>query len=212
MSELIILIPSYNEICTLKKIVTFLKKKYDILVVDDGSTDQTKQFLKSQKIKYLSIKDNKGYTYALIKGIKFIKNNFKKKYILTLDADGEHNFSYISKIINFIEKENLDLVIGNRNYKNRFSEILISKYSNIKFGIKDPFSGFKIYKTNYLYKYINKINKKNFLVDLVAIYLKKDFKVKNIDIKINKIKNRKSKIGSGIINNVKLFYCIKYFI
>jgi hypothetical protein len=111
-----------------------------------------------------------------------------------------------------IEKENLDLVIGDRNYKNRLSEILISKYSNFKYGIKDPFSGFKIYKTNYLYKYINKINKKNFLVDLVAIYLKKGFEVKNIDIKVNRIKNRKSRIGSGIINNVKLFYCIKYFI
>jgi glycosyltransferase involved in cell wall biosynthesis len=212
MSGLIILIPSYNEIKSLRKIVLSIKDKYKILVVNDGSTDGTVEFLKKNKINQVINKNNQGYTLSLIKGINFIKNNFNKKYILTIDADGEHRLSFIKKIYNEIKKKNLDLVIGNRNFKNRISETLISKYVDIKYGIKDPFSGFKIYKVDYLYKYINKVNKKKFLIDLVSIYLKNSLKIKNINIKVNKIKKRKSRTGIGIITNIKMLSSIKYFI
>ena len=212
MSGLIILIPSYNEIKSLRRIVLSIKDKYKILVVNDGSTDGTVEFLKKNKISHIINKNNQGYTLSLIKGINFIKNNFNVQYILTIDADGEHRLSFIKKIYNEIKKKKLDLVIGNRNSKNRISETLISEYVDVKYGIKDPFSGFKIYKADYLYKYINKVNKKKFLIDLVSIYLKNSLKIKNINIKVNKIKKRKSRTGIGIITNIKMLSSIKYFI
>lgn len=212
MSELIILIPSYNEIKSLTKIVFALNKKYKILVVDDSSTDGTCHFLKKNKIDHIINKNNQGYTVSLIKGINYIKKNYKKKYILTLDADGEHKLSFIKKIFDKIKGENLDLVIGNRNFKNRISENLISKYLDIKCGIKDPLSGFKIYETNSLYRYINKVEKKKFLIDLVAVYIKNSLKIKNINIIVNRVKNRRSRTGTGIISNIKIFSSIKYFI
>ena len=48
MSGLIILIPSYNEIKSLRRIVLSIKDKYKILVVNDGSTDGTVEFLKKK--------------------------------------------------------------------------------------------------------------------------------------------------------------------
>ena len=212
MSGVIILIPSFNEIKSLKKIIKSLKNKYKILVVDDGSTDGTSQFLKQNKIKHIINKSNRGYTLSLIRGINFVKKNWKFDYLLTLDADGEHKLKYIKIIINKIKNKNLDLVVGNRNNKNRISEILLSKYVNIKYRIEDPLSGFKIYKTQDLYKYINKINYQKFMVDLLAIYLKNNLKVENIKITTNKIINRESKISGGIVNNIKMLFLIKDFI
>lgn len=52
----------------------------------------------------------------------------------------------------------------------------MSSYVKFKYGVEDPFSGFKIYKSQYLYKYINKIHNKKFMIDLLAIYLKKKTK------------------------------------
>jgi glycosyltransferase involved in cell wall biosynthesis len=212
MSKLIILIPSYNEIKSLKKLLISLKNKYKILVVDDGSIDGTENFLKKNKINHIVNKKNQGYTFSLIRGINFIRKKKQIDYILTLDADGEHKLNYIKNIIDKIKTKKLDLVIGNRDSKNRISEILISNYVNIKYGVEDPFSGFKIYKSQHLYKYINKIHHKKFMIDLLAMYLKNSLKVGNIQIKTKKIKNRQSKIGSGIINDVKMFSLIKYFI
>jgi glycosyltransferase involved in cell wall biosynthesis len=211
MPRIIILIPSYNEIKSLKKIITSLKNKYKILVVNDGSLDGTEKYLKKNKINHITNKKNQGYTLSLIRGINFIKKK-KIDYILTLDADGEHKLNYIKKIIDRIKLKNLDLVIGNRDNKNRISEILISNYVKIKYGVEDPFSGFKIYKSQHLYKYINKIHHKKFMIDLLAIYLKKNLKVGNIKIKTKKIKDRESRIGNGIINDIKMMSLIKYFI
>jgi hypothetical protein len=50
------------------------------------------------------------------------------------------------------------------------------------------------------------------MIDLLAIYLKKNLKVGNIKIKTKKIKDRESRIGNGIINDIKMMSLIKYFI
>ncbi len=57
-----------------------------------------------------------------------------------------------------IKLNNLDLLIAERDKKNRFSEILLSFIFNKKFGINDPLSGLKIYKSYTLYKILKMIN------------------------------------------------------
>ena len=124
MAKLAVLIPSYNELNNIKKIV---KYNYNFLVVDDHSYDGTNLFLKIKKINFIKNKKNLGYEKNLINGIK----KFKKycDFLITFDGDGQHKLSDLRKIINI--KKPFDIIVCNRKKKNRFMEEVISYFSNL---------------------------------------------------------------------------------
>ena len=70
MHDLVILIPAYNEVKNLAKI---LKYKYNYLIIDDGSNDGTVNLLKKNKINYIKNLINIGYEKSLIKGLVYLK-------------------------------------------------------------------------------------------------------------------------------------------
>ena len=71
MFSTVIVIPSYNELPTLKSLVKKLNKN-NILIIDDASTDGTSKFLKEKKIIHISNKENIGYEGSLIKAFKYL--------------------------------------------------------------------------------------------------------------------------------------------
>ena len=88
--KIIIVIPCFNEGNTIYKIYKSASRYGKVLIVNDCSTDNTIQILNKKKIKFLSNDENIGYEASIIKGIKYVLNNFKNtKYIATMDADGE---------------------------------------------------------------------------------------------------------------------------
>ena len=112
---LTILIPCLNEEKTLefciKKALLFLKKKnfkYEILVVDNGSTDNTVNVAKKNGARVIGEK-KRGYGAALITGIK----NSKGKFIIMGDADGSYDFSNLESFIKKFD-DGYDLICGNR--------------------------------------------------------------------------------------------------
>lgn len=204
MHDLIILIPSFNEVQNLKKII---KKKYDFLIIDDNSTDGTQELLKKNKIKYIRNTKNIGYEKSIIKGFKNIKKNID--YVLTIDGDGEHPINNIKKILNFAKKNNADLVVCNRNKFNRFLEKVFSYFFYIRYKIKDPLSGMKLYYMPSLKKILSKTDKNNFLVDIIINSIKKNFIIKNYNISSQK-KIGSSKIGNSIYVQIKLVTLFKF--
>lgn len=105
--DIVILIPCFNEEKTILRASKMAKNFADVLVADDSSTDNTKEILIKNKIKFFSNRINQGYEKNLINGFKYIFSNFKKKkYILTFDADGEFQAEGISKLISLIKKKN----------------------------------------------------------------------------------------------------------
>ena len=116
-NSLILLIPSFNELNNFKTFLIGLKKNYNILVVDDCSTDKTSEFLKKNKILFIKNKKNLGYETSLLKGIQFIKKRKRYKKILTIDADGQHKVKYIHLINKMFDQNNADMVIGVRKKK-----------------------------------------------------------------------------------------------
>ena len=208
-SSLIILIPSHNELNNFKSFFFQLNKKYNILVIDDCSSDWTIEFLKKNKILFLKNKKNIGYEKSLIKGFKYIKKIKKYKKILTMDADGQHKLKYVSLINKICDKNDADLVVGIRERKNRNIEKIISYIFKKKYEINDPLSGFKIYKTKTLFQFnLNNI-KKYFLVDLLIQFCEEK---KKIITKIIQTRPRKDKprIGNFIKVNFKMIKILKF--
>ena len=182
MHDLIILIPAYNEINNLNKI---LKNNYNFLIIDDCSNDGTEKLLKKKKIKYIKNLKNIGYEKSLIKGFSYLKNK-KIKYVCTLDGDGEHPINKIKQIYSLAKKKKIDLIICNRKSKNRLLENILSNLFKIRFGLEDPLSGMKMYYMPKLKKIINKIDKNSFLVDVVKTFIDKKYKIFNYEISTKK--------------------------
>ena len=115
----IVLIPSYEPDNNLIKLVKDLnkEKEFEIVIVNDGSNETfNKIFEEVEKYgKVISYKHNKGKGYALKKGIKYIKENYKKDYlIITMDSDGQHTIKDAKKLIEYTEQNKDVLTIGKR--------------------------------------------------------------------------------------------------
>tara|TARA_Y200000002_G_scaffold370410_1_gene365858 strand:- start:573 stop:1214 length:642 start_codon:yes stop_codon:yes gene_type:complete len=211
MFHLGVIIPSKNEFGSLRKIVKKLqKKKVKFIIINDGSTDNTDEYLVKNKINHIKNRVSVGYTKSILKGILYFKSK-NIKYILTMDADGEHDINYLKKFKEKLKKNNYDLIVANRYHKNRISEKIISFFTKKRFNIEDPLSGFKLYKLKTILKNFKYIKNNNFFVDYMAFLLKKNYQVVNINYKNSKLINRKSRIGNKFIINFRIMSMLRFF-
>ncbi len=199
-----IVIPALNEEKNLRKVLIKFNKIGKTIVINDNSSDLTKNI--AEKFCYKVITNNRrlGYDKSLRRGMEYIiKNEKTTKYILTADADGQH---YNIPIKNIIKKLNLyDLVICERDKLNRISEKIISFISFVMFSIKDPLSGVKCYKLENIKKSFFSLNKKKDYVGMFFFKLYNKNKICNIRIKVNN-KNKISSFGEGFKTNLKIFF------
>jgi len=119
-TKIVILIPAYNEEKYIGGVIKdCFKYGLDIIIVDDGSLDDTPKIIKSisspKDIKIISIRHslNKGKGQSLKTGFEYIlKNNYSG--VITLDADGQHDTGEIKNFLKVVKKEDPDLIIGDR--------------------------------------------------------------------------------------------------
>ncbi len=155
-----IVIPVYNEeeslrelVSNIKKAFAKIKKSYEIIFVDDGSTDNTLEILKgilggSKQIRVLSFRRNLGKSPALMFGFKEATG----KFIVTLDADLQDDPVNIMSLFQKLSKNNFDIVTGWRKVRRdkiykRLSSSIFNNIVSMLFGLKvhDLNSGLKIY-------------------------------------------------------------------
>ena len=116
MIDLTVIIPVYNEVSTINKIIKKINKlkiNKQIIVVDDGSKDGTKKIINKNKSKINKIffhKKNCGKGSAIRSAQKFIKG----KYVIIQDADLEYDPKDYFKLLNKLKKKNLKVVYGSR--------------------------------------------------------------------------------------------------
>lgn len=155
-SNIAILIPAYNEGKYIKTVINkCINYNLDIIIVNDGSTDNTgeilKEFKSENKIIVINHDINKGKGEALKTGFNYIINN-KYSGVITIDADGQHDTNEIQNFLNEIKNNNPDLIIGSRfqntkgmpfirKFVNYFTSWIISYIAGKK--IEDVQSGFR---------------------------------------------------------------------
>jgi glycosyltransferase involved in cell wall biosynthesis len=131
MSKITFIIPVYNEVKTVRaainEVINFKYKYKEIIIIDngsnDGSADIIKQFYKFKYIKIILKKKNSGYGSSIKQAI----NNATGKYIYIYCADLEYEINSCIIMKDYLEKNNLDFILGNRIKKNMdFIELLIS--------------------------------------------------------------------------------------
>ncbi|HHT19279.1 MAG: glycosyltransferase family 2 protein [Euryarchaeota archaeon] len=109
--KIITIIPAYNEEKTIAKVVEAVKYYSDVVVVDDGSTDQTSTLAANAGAYILNHSENMGKGAALKTGLNYAINCDYSKIVL-LDGDGQHDPQYIPRLLEGIN--GADMIIGSR--------------------------------------------------------------------------------------------------
>lgn len=155
--DISIVVPAYNEEGSVGElheeivsVMNTLGRGYEIIFIDDGSTDGTFQKLSSlSPIKIIRFRKNFGQTAALDAGIKEVQGT----YIITMDGDGQNDPADIPRLIDAVEKNNLDVVSGwRKNRQDLLSKRFFSRCAAmlrkilINDGVHDSGCTLKIYK------------------------------------------------------------------
>jgi len=110
----LILIPTFNEALSLPRVINQIKSElpeFEILVIDDGSTDNSKEIAIQNEVNIVSLPFNVGVGGAVRVGFKYaLENNFST--VIQIDADGQHLPSEAIKLLNASESN--CVVVGSR--------------------------------------------------------------------------------------------------
>lgn len=150
-----VIIPTYNNAATIKQVITSVAGyTHDVIVVNDGSTDETQSLIASfpfvQCIQYNS---NKGKGWALRKGLELATGK-GYNFAITIDADGQHFANDLPTFLNRLEQQKKAIIIGARNmdqvsvpgkssFGNRFSNFWFKIETGIS--LPDTQSGYRLY-------------------------------------------------------------------
>lgn len=115
--KVLVIIPAYNEesniLNTIKSIKKYKDIKFDYIVINDGSTDNTLDVLQKNNINHLSLPFNMGIGAAVQTGYKYAYYN-DYDVAVQFDGDGQHDISYLKKVITPIKNKEADMVVGSR--------------------------------------------------------------------------------------------------
>ena len=109
------LIPAYNEASSIAAIVSAVSAHLEVLVVDDGSRDETASLAEAAGARVLRQVPNQGKGSALRAGFRQALDEGRGA-VLTLDADGQHDPAEIPRFLRVREQERAHLVIGRRSF------------------------------------------------------------------------------------------------
>jgi len=206
-----IIIPTYNEAGSIRRLLeeikkSLRKKSYEVIVVDDNSPDHTADIALSLKkthhVKVIKRKSKLGLSSAVIDGLKIAKGNI----IGVMDADFSHPPGLIQRLVQTIEKQDFDLVIGSRKIKGGSVEVwpfhrrLMSRFASALAipltKVKDPMSGFFFFKKEIIKDV--KLKPLGYKILLEILVKGRQKKIKEIPYMFRNRTFGKSKIGSKV--------------
>lgn len=194
MTDLIIaFIPAYNEEDFIGSVIKGVKNYFDrVVVVDDGSTDDTRQEAARAGATVLRHDKNLGKGASLKTGFDFILNNFPRtEAVITLDADGQHESGEIPEFINVFRKTAADLIIGERvinrwemPFLRQIGNSAVSWLISRKIGQKiyDTQSGFRLFSGKFLENFKPESSGYGVETEIILAAAKNKFKIAAIPV------------------------------
>lgn len=197
-----IVIPAFNEEDVIHELLERiveegLDKSYEVLFIDDGSTDQTAEIIGRYPVKLLKHHVNKGYGAALKTGIR----NAGGTFVIMMDSDGQHDPQYIGKIESMLQEH--DMVIGERSAashqvrRRKAGKKLIKRVGQylVEQELPDYNSGFRGFRKEVIAGMLHLMpNGFSFSTTSTLAFLKEGYNVGTLHIEVSERKGRKSNV------------------
>lgn len=167
--KILVMIPAYNEAENIERVVENLKSNYsqfDYVVINDGSKDQTAQICRERGYNLLDLPVNLGLSGGFQAGMKYALVNGYDAAV-QFDGDGQHDPQYIQDLVDAMEKEKADIVIGSRFVSKKkpwTSRMIGSRIIHFAIWvttgkkIKDPTSGMRLFSKKVLSEFATSMN------------------------------------------------------
>ena len=222
MSDTLIIIPTYNNAGTLEDVIRrCLAQGLPVLVVNDGSSDETASILERMEVQSISHPKKLGKGQALISGfLEARRQGFK--YALTIDSDGQHFPEDIPALLE--EKGERTLVVGSRSqmgadgggsFANRFSNFWFRLYTWVD--LPDTQTGFRLYPLNELPSLNLLSSRYEAELTLLVFSAWKGLKLKPVPVRVAYPEDRVSHFRPGadflrisLLNTLLLFVSLFY--
>ena len=157
-----IVIPAFNEEKSIERVVTGLRDFYpeaEILVVNDGSKDRTKEIAEQLPCRLITHRQNQGYGASWKTGIR----NATREYITFFDGDGQFDPEDVRKLYEKVEQSGADLVSGNRvtgshqPISRRPGKFVLLQFANFlsRRNIPDANCGLRAFRREMIAKYVD---------------------------------------------------------
>ncbi len=222
-----VVIPAFNEEGALPTLLEEISKApgdYEILVVDDGSSDQTGEVLKSHGVRVIRHPYNIGYGAALKTGIRHARGEI----VAIMDADGQHTFPDLERLVEGLEE--FEMVVGARTKGSQSSplrkpfKIMLGWVANYLSGTKIPDlnSGLRVFRRETVMQFLPILpNGFSFSTTQTLAYLTGGYPVRYVPIRTTSREGRPSNVqmmSDGfnsvllIIRTIALFNPLRIFL
>lgn len=217
--KILIIIPAYNEEASVSRVISRVKAEIpgaDILLVNDGSTDNTSSIARSHSgVMVVDLPFNLGIGGAMQTGYIYAYRN-GYDIAVQIDADGQHDPAFVHQLMSPILKGDCDMTIGSRyvtlsSYKSSigrrlgilFFSFLVSFITRQR--VKDTTSGFRAVSARVIELFANQYPADYPEVDVLVRLYRNGFKFREIPVEMNKRQG-----GTSSITPVRsVYYMVK---
>lgn len=214
----LIIIPAFNEEENIEKTVTSIEKdakEFDYVIINDCSTDRTKQICEQKGYNIVNLPINLGIGGAVQTGYKYAYIN-GYDVAVQVDGDGQHDPEFLNEMAKYIEKNKVDMVIGSRFIEKKGFQSSVARRMGIKFFstlikvltgavITDPTSGLRMVGRNVMEIFAKDYPRDYPEPESVVAVLRKNLVVKEIPV----IMHERGGGVSSISPKKSIYYMIK---
>lgn len=219
-TDTVIIIPAYNEERSISHVISSIKKLYpdiSLVVINDGSSDNTASLAEKAGAVILSHPFNMGYGASLQTGYKYaLLNGYD--YLVQIDGDGQHDPRGIDVLLKNLKRGDCDIVLGSRFFSSEAYESSVCRIIGIKFfrlilrfssgqNISDPTTGFQAINKKVLRLFVQDVFPCDYPdADIIILLSKLHFKIKEVPVLMYPNVEGKS-MHKGFLN--ALYYIFK---
>ena len=214
----IIIIPAYNESGNIENTVKDILENargFDYLIVNDCSQDNTLDICRNKGFNYINLPINLGIGGAVQAGYRYAYYHGYDTAV-QFDGDGQHDAAYLSKLLEVIEKDEADMVIGSRFIENEGFQSSGLRRVGIRYftrliklltreTITDPTSGMRMVNRKLLKEFTESYPKDYPEPESAVTILKRGYRVKEIPVQMRSRAEGESSISMG----KSVYYMIK---